>query len=55
MTKALGFALMAISMSATAFGRVDLDVPEIDASMGGSALALISGGLLVLRSRRAKK
>lgn len=46
---------MAISLAGTAFGRVDLDVPEIDASMGGSALALISGGLLVLRSRRAKK
>jgi hypothetical protein len=28
--------------------------PEIDANMAGSALALISGGLLVLRSRRNK-
>jgi len=27
-------------------------VPEIDASSGASALALLSGGLLILRSRR---
>jgi hypothetical protein len=36
---------MAITASATA-------VPEIDASSGASALALLSGGLLILRSRR---
>jgi hypothetical protein len=28
--------------------------PEIDASSGVAALALLSGGLLVLRSRRKK-
>ena len=28
--------------------------PEIDANLAGSALALVSGGLLVLRSRRKK-
>jgi hypothetical protein len=32
-----------------------IDAPEIDASTGTAALALLSGGLMVLRSRRAKK
>ena len=29
--------------------------PEIDSSTGAAALALISGGMLMLRSRRNKK
>ncbi len=29
-------------------------VPEIDAASGGAALALLTGGLLVLRTRRKK-
>lgn len=30
-------------------------VPEIDPSTGASALALLSGGLLILRSRKNRK
>jgi hypothetical protein len=29
--------------------------PEIDASSGAAAVALLAGGLLVLRARRARK
>jgi hypothetical protein len=49
--KALGMMLliagMAGALSATA-------VPEIDASSAGSAVALLSGALLVIQSRRRK-
>jgi len=52
MKKIIGFALMMIGAS-TALMAV-AEVPEIDASTGGSALALIAGALLVMRSRRSK-
>ncbi len=54
MKKLLGFTMIAISAAGTAFGRL-VDAPEIDASMGASALALLSGALLVLRNRRNKR
>jgi len=49
MKKILGYALLLLGMagSLSAFG-----VPEIDPGSGLSALALLSGGLLVLRARR---
>ena len=31
------------------------NAPEIDASTGAAAIALVSGGMLMLRSRRGKK
>jgi len=40
------FAGMVVTASAT--------VPEIDASSGASALALLSGGLWLLKTRRKK-
>ena len=52
MRKLLGFSmiLMGVAVSVQA-GSV---APEIDPSSGVAALALLSGGLLVLRARRKK-
>jgi hypothetical protein len=49
--KVLGSMLLFVGMVAMANAAV---VPEIDAGSAGSALALLSGGLLLLRSRRRK-
>jgi hypothetical protein len=46
-------ALLFLSAATFAFAG-NVNTPEIDANMAGSALALVSGGLLVLRSRRNK-
>ena len=54
MNKIIGLAMVLMSMSVSAFA-VPIQTPEIDASTGASALALLSGGLMVLRSRRNKK
>ena len=52
MKKLIGLTMMFLSMGGAAFAGA---VPEIDASSGAAALALLSGGMLVLRSRRNKK
>jgi MYXO-CTERM domain-containing protein len=49
MTKFAAFALLLIGTAGIA-GAVP--VPEIDPASGGSALALLAGALLVVRSRR---
>jgi len=49
MTKFVGFALLLIGTAGVA-GAVP--VPEIDPGSGMSALALLSGALLVIRARR---
>lgn len=54
MDRIIGLTLVLMSMSVAAFAT-PVQTPEIDASTGASALALLSGGLLVLRSRRNKK
>jgi hypothetical protein len=52
MTRVIGMAILLTSVATFAFaGRA---TPEIDASSGVAALGLLSGGLLVLRSRRKK-
>lgn len=51
MKKVLSFVLLTIGVSAMAMARV-VDAPEIDANSAASALALLSGALVVLRSRR---
>jgi hypothetical protein len=53
MTRFFGFALLFAAISEYAFALPA--VPEIDASSGMSALALLGGGLLLLRSRRSGK
>jgi hypothetical protein len=53
MKKLLGLSMIFLGATGSMFaGAV---TPEIDASTGAAALALVSGGLMVLRSRRAKK
>jgi hypothetical protein len=49
--KTLGLLLLAIGMSGAAMAAT---VPEIDPSSGVSALALLSGALLVIRGRRKR-
>jgi hypothetical protein len=52
MTKFAAFALLLIGTVAIA--GAGSPVPEIDPASGGSALALLSGALLVIRARRNK-
>jgi hypothetical protein len=49
--KLLGTALLLIGMGSAAFATV---VPEISPVSAGSAIALISGAVLVMRGRRRK-
>jgi hypothetical protein len=51
MQKVLAYALLIIGASSFAIGG---PVPEIDAASAGSALALLSGAVLVIRGRRKK-
>ena len=48
-----GFVLLLAASASFAFAGGSV-APEIDANLAGSALALVSGGLLILRSRRKK-
>jgi hypothetical protein len=48
--KILGYALSLLALTVPAFGAVP--APEIDGNTAVSAVALVAGGLLVLRSRR---
>jgi hypothetical protein len=50
--KLLGMALMFVAFAS--FAQAVYSVPEIDPGSAGSALALLSGALLVIRSRRKK-
>ncbi|MEZ5355919.1 MAG: VPEID-CTERM sorting domain-containing protein [Bryobacteraceae bacterium] len=52
MKRTLGFATLAAAVAASAMASVVNTVPEIDASTGAAALALVSGAYLVLTSRR---
>jgi len=49
--KILGGVLLLIGMGGAAFANA---VPEINPASAGSALALISGAVLVMRGRRKK-
>jgi hypothetical protein len=52
MTKFLGLALVLAGMATSLMAGIT--APEIDASTGAAALALLSGSVLVLRGRRQK-
>jgi len=54
MKQLIGLACFVLASAAFAFGGGGA-VPEIDATSGAAALALLSGGLVVLRARKAKK
>ena len=45
---------LALLLGSACFAFAGFVTPEIDASSGAAAVALLSGGLLVLRSRRKK-
>jgi hypothetical protein len=50
--KVIGTMLLFVGVVAVAGAQAR--VPEIDVTAGGSALALLSGGLFLLKSRRRK-
>lgn len=52
MTKSIGFAVLFLAASTALLAGSP--VPEIDATTGSSAAALIAGAMLVIRGRRAK-
>jgi len=52
MTRILGSILILLGASAALMADGPLVTPEINAGSAVSALALLSGGLLVLRARR---
>ena len=54
MSKTGGAFLVLIGMSKLALG-CPVQAPEIDAATGVAALALLAGGLLVIRSRRKRQ
>jgi len=51
MYKLIGFMLLVVGSSVVGMAA---GVPEIDPASGTSALALIAGSLLIIRSRRKK-
>jgi uncharacterized membrane protein HdeD (DUF308 family) len=53
-TKVVGTILLLIGMAGFAFAG-QVTVPEIDAATGVGALALLSGGLLVIRARKKRQ
>jgi len=53
MQKVLGMVLLIVGVSSALMAGT-ITVPEIDASTGASAVAILAGGILVLRSRRKK-
>jgi hypothetical protein len=53
MSRLIGFAALLMVCSSMAFAGA-ANVPEIDPSTGAGALALVAGGLVVLRARRRR-
>ena len=51
--KIVGFALIVAALAGTAFAGSP-PAPEIDGSTASAAIALVAGGLVVLRSRKRK-
>jgi MYXO-CTERM domain-containing protein len=47
--------LTVLLLGTAAYALAGITTPEIDASSGVAAVALLSGGLLVLRARRRKQ
>jgi len=51
--KVLGLSLMLAGLAGAAFGAA-ISAPEIDGSSAVAAVALIAGGLVVLRARKRR-
>ena len=54
MVRLFGMAILLASVAGFAFAGAPLAAPEIDVTAGVAALGLVSGGLLILRSRKRK-
>jgi len=54
MRNLFGFALLLVGASGLAIAGLIPTTPEIDPSSAGAAVALLAGGLLVIRYRRKK-
>jgi hypothetical protein len=54
LAKLVGWTMLLMGAAGSAFAGAP-SAPEIDASSGVAAIALLSGGLMVLRSRRRRK
>jgi hypothetical protein len=52
MTRIIGLGLLLVGMAS--FALAGIPSPEIDAHSAASAVALLGGGLLVLRARRKR-
>jgi len=52
MARGFGFALVLSALSATAFAAPE--APEMDPGLATSAMALLSGGLLLISGRRSR-
>jgi hypothetical protein len=50
--KAVGMLLILVGVSGFAFADIVVSAPEIGAGSASSALALISGAILVIRGRK---
>jgi hypothetical protein len=50
----LGILLLVAGSSAVAMAVQTIAAPEVDAASAGSAIALVSGMVLMFRARRAK-
>ncbi len=55
MARYTGLALLLIGAAGIAAAGGPTSAPEIDPAMGISALALLSGGLLVIRARKKRQ
>jgi hypothetical protein len=53
-TKFFGMALLLVGVSQFVNAGEGLTVPELDPATGVSALVLLSGALLIIRTRRRK-
>jgi len=51
----VGFMVVLVSLSATALATPALAVPEIDGGSIASGIGLLTGGMLMLRSRFGKR
>ena len=55
MANRVGMLLLLICMAGAAFaGQSSVNTPEIDASAGVSALAMLGGACLILRARKKR-
>jgi hypothetical protein len=50
--RSLGLIVLLVGAAGSAMAAAVVGVPEIDSASAGGALALLSGGLLVIRGRR---